>query len=169
MSSSKNRSYPRSFCEAPVLFTPYETENYQKATMYNIGEDGMYMETTAPLERGADVCIKLTEFSSCKKDSVNCDGYRGEVKWIHTNEKNTPPVHCAGILFKVKGRICNGGCIEAMGFPCEICRKNMADETTRRDSMEYELVCPTCYSKIVECRDGKFTSGIENIIEGNVV
>ncbi|MCP4687197.1 MAG: hypothetical protein GY859_04045 [Desulfobacterales bacterium] len=151
------------------MFASYETEDYQKATMYNIGEDGMYMETTASLDRGADICIKLAELSTCRMNSIDCNGYRGEVKWIETKANDTPPMHRVGVLFKVKGRFCDGGCIKEMGFPCEICRKNMADETTCRESLEYELVCPTCYSKLVECRDRRVTKTIENIIEGNVV
>ncbi len=169
MNGSKNRSYPRFFCEEPILFTAYDTENYQKAIMYNIGEDGMYIESTAPLERGADVCIKMTGLSSGKIDFKDCNGYRGEVKWAHAIGKDTPPVYCAGILFKVKGQFCDGGCIEEMGYPCEICRKNMADETACGESMKYELVCPACYSKINECSDKRATKTIENLIEGNVV
>ncbi len=166
---ARERNYPRFFCEEPVLFSAYETENYQKATMYNIGEDGMYIETTAPLERGADVCIKLTDLSMCKMDSNDPNGYRGEVKWINTTEEDASPVYAAGIMFKVKGQFCDGGCIEKMGYPCEICRKNMADEMTSRESLEYERVCSSCYDKIVESRDEKIKKTIEKIIEGNVV
>ncbi len=169
MSDSKNRSYPRFFCEKPILFSTYEKNNFHEAVMYNIGEDGMYLESSVLLDSGADIYIKLTELSSCKMNSKDFNGYRGEVKWINTIEENADTVYGAGILLKVKGHFYLGGSFEKMGYPCEICRKNISDEKIIPGNKDYELICSTCCSRIDGWQDRIAKGYIESFIEGNVL
>ncbi len=76
--NNEQRTYPRSHCEASIVYATYNGENYSGARMYNNSPGGMSFVSNQPLYPGSDICIKLEDYL---KETSPIDGYRAEVIW----------------------------------------------------------------------------------------
>lgn len=86
------RSHERVDFDTPVLFYGSDSQNHQRAMMYNFSDHGMYFESSEPLRTGSEICVKTMEIRS-----IN----RCKVKWCGRIDKDGEELFGIGLQCEI--------------------------------------------------------------------
>ncbi len=82
----KNRSHFRRNDKTPIMIAAYNSDDYYSATMINLSENGMYVETKHIHHPGEDIYLKTIRSTSDPLNPEFEKSYRAKVKWCIKNE-----------------------------------------------------------------------------------
>ena len=77
----EKRAYERYDYEAPIGYKYYDKNDYYDAKIYNYSMGGMCFESDYAIQHGADIYIKMNNYSSDASGPEAYEGYRGKVIW----------------------------------------------------------------------------------------
>ena len=79
--ATEERAFERFNHEAPIIHALPESESYHAARMYNYSMDGMCFVSSAALEPGTEINIKMEYHTPMIYGPVAKENYRARVKW----------------------------------------------------------------------------------------
>lgn len=157
MSTIPKRAFSRQTCQARITYSEYgNSEALFEAEMYNTCEGGMYFEANDALQPGADICIKLDNYSPEMHGLEAIDGYRAEVMWCRKIHKEEDACACYGVG------------VRFMINTCSHCGEKVAyGDIHKTDS--FLFLCSRCLKHLHTIPDGQLKDSIEKFLLGNVV
>lgn len=156
------RSFSRNHYQAPILFTPCNTEEECAAVMHNSSVGGMYFESSRPLTPGEGVIIRLRDFAPDPYWPEASDQFVGEVRWCVERTPEPDAVYGIGVRFLAAiSHPCGEGKISLE--PASLTFNDVVDRCNVVD------VCPECVAHLETMRDGKLKQSIRNQLVGNVI
>lgn len=151
MAAITQRTFTRSFYQAPVQFSPNGNGSFQAGTMVNISAGGLCFESDNPVPPGAGLKIR---FENCVQDPYwpeACDTYYAEVRWCSEHQAaENGGAYGVGVRFLME--------------KCRQCGKSIPHRHEHHVGL-----CPECYSEISSVSDPVLRSSIESYLMGNVL
>lgn len=142
--STEQRDCTRESCHISLLFAEQQSQTYHEATVFNISEEGMYLEARRKLSAGDDIRIRPADTDARGLEKPCVEMNNATVVWCTEVEKGGGQLYGAGISFSAVDIIVPGEKSSDIEYHCDMCGKRMnAGEFKKiQDSI---CLCPICH------------------------
>ena len=164
--STEQRDSTRDLCHIPLLFARQQSQTYHEATVFNISEEGMYLEAQRKLSAGDDIRIRLTDTDAHGLEKPCIEMNNATVVWCAEVEKYGRQLFGAGISFSAVDIIVPEEDFSDIEYHCDMCGKRMSAGEFKKiqDSI---CLCPICHEYLNSFPESLRKWCIERFLMGN--
>jgi predicted RNA-binding Zn-ribbon protein involved in translation (DUF1610 family) len=141
-SFKENRTQPRINCRIPTEYTLKRSRKAHPATVYNISDIGLYIETGRELRPGQDIRIHMGRTAAIDLLSASPGDHTGIIRWAFPMSRGRHQIYGAGVMLMYPG-----AGIQARSFPdvqyfCDMCGEQIGFSRIRKEGLVW--LCPHC-------------------------
>lgn len=141
----EHRTHSRMQCRVPlkVVFQARRGRTTHEAVLYNVSEEGVYLETDHEFKPGDRVDVHPVQRVPRVLQSIHLGELPGTIQWSRSSHAGRHRVYCAGVRFE-PARAAREEAAEPPGFVylCDLCGEAI---TTRfPGTAEPVWLCPEC-------------------------
>ena len=96
---NEKRKSERHDHEASIVYAYHNSDEFYDAKMCNFSNSGLCFESSAAIEPGSDIYVKMEEFVPDTIGSEIYDGYLAEVRWCQRIPEVDPTVYQVGVKY----------------------------------------------------------------------
>ncbi len=138
----EHRTHQRMSCRIPMEYTFRRSHKAYQATVYNVSDDGLYVETDRELRPGQDIRISIRQDMPEGFTHLALDDQSGIIRWSLPVTSGRRHVYRAGIRISSPGmKRTFQGLPEAQYF-CDICGEQVSYRQVRKVGLIW--MCPHC-------------------------
>ncbi|HON39357.1 MAG: PilZ domain-containing protein [Desulfomonilia bacterium] len=162
----ENRTHQRLNCRIPMEYTLRRSRKPYQATVYNISDGGLYVETDRELRPGQDIRISIHQDMPEGFNHLALDDQSGIIRWSLPATTGRRRVYRAGIrLSSADVRRAFQGLPEVQYF-CDVCGEQVSYRQVRKAELIW--MCPHC-SEYVKRLPGDICRMAYRHLIGNVI
>lgn len=162
----ENRTQQRLNCRIPMEYTFRRSHKPYQATVYNISDDGLYVETNRELRPGQDIRIFIRQDMPEGFTHLALDDQSGIIRWSLPATTGRRHVYRAGIRLSSPEvqRAFQG--LPGTQYFCDICGEQISYRQVRKEGLIW--MCPYCSEYVMHLPAGIRRVASRHLI-GNVI
>jgi hypothetical protein len=147
---TEHRMHPRHKARIPsdVECVSCDLDECFRATICNVNGDGLYLESTHPLDMGEGILVHtLQRIPERFTDGRDIDANAGIVRWTKAMERNGGHLYGAGVRFFYPGTREDREAVSLFNSYCDLCSRAVGRKIgSQRD--DFLWMCPRCNESI---------------------
>jgi hypothetical protein len=164
--SAEHRGCTRQTCNFPLKFALQHSRAYLDATVFNISEQGIYLEADSKLKPGADITIRLTDVDANGLERLSIEMSKATIIWCAKVEKGGGHFYGAGINFPAAEMSLPADSASYIEYHCDMCGKRM-DENEVIKIHDNICFCTVCHIYLDSFPEALRKRCIERFLMGN--
>jgi hypothetical protein len=163
MTQHRKRAKKRFTFEAPIVYSVYNSKEFQKAHLKNYSSDGMRIEDSIHLEPDTYISIKIIKPLPKNGAVEDFRHYRAKIKWCRCEDVLDKTVCGKGVQHVAK---CSYE--KAPIYYCALSGEEIPEGELRLID-DFVYLRRECYQQYTELPNGFIKKALKNYMDGNVV
>ncbi len=139
----EHRTHPRTYCRIPLDCLSKQSDQSFHATVFNLSDDGVYLETDHVVRPGENILIhaaqEVPEEVACKEFEDNV----GIIRWSSYMEQGEHHLFGAGVKFYYPDMMEDLKEVRGLTYYCDMCGRTIRF-TDVQQSKGIIWMCPRC-------------------------
>lgn len=163
----ENRTHSRVNCRIPLKYLPWKSSRSFNATIYNVSDDGAYIETCHAVKPGESILIRLTTDMPDDIADIIPSENAGLVRWSRTMRTGRSRLYGAGVRFYYPELVDKIEKSSGLKYSCDVCGKSLGlRDIKQRQGLIW--MCPLCSDNIEDLPEALYKATTRYLI-GNVL
>lgn len=163
----EHRTHSRTSCRIPLEFLPWKSRRPFNAMVYNVSDDGAYIETSHPVDPGENVLIHLARRMPDEVAGRVPRENAGMIRWARPMHRGRSRLYGAGIRFyypELMDEIEEGS---GLNYFCDLCGRSLGfGEIRQLQSLIW--ICPSCSDAVEKLPEALYKTASRYLM-GNVL
>lgn len=138
----EHRMHPRINCRIPTEFTLQRSRKAHPATVYNISDIGLYVESGRQLRPGQNIRIRMGGAAAVDLLSAAPGDHSGIIRWTLPMSRGRQQVYGAGVMLMYPGVSIEAGSSPDVQYFCDMCGEQIGFSRVRKEGLAW--LCPHC-------------------------
>jgi hypothetical protein len=166
--SIEQRACARKSCQIPLKFAVQKSDKYFDATMFNISDEGIYMEARQKLSPGDDIWIKMMDNEDVGSGKRFLEIKEATVIWSALFKKDNGSFYGAGINMGVTDILGRTQVSPDIEYHCDMCGKRVKTKEFQK-RIDCVCLCSVCSEYLNSFPESLRKRCIERFLLGNAL
>jgi hypothetical protein len=166
--SVEQRACARKSCQIPLKFAVQKSDKYFDATIFNMSDEGMYMEARQKLSPGDDIRIKMMNTEEVGSEKRSLEIKEATIIWSALFKKDDGNFYGAGISMGITDILGLTRVSTDIEYHCDMCGKKVKTKEfqERKDCV---CLCSVCNEYLDSFPESLRRRCIERFLLGNAL
>jgi hypothetical protein len=163
----EHRTHSRISCRIPLECLPWKSSRPFSATVYNVSDDGAYIETSHEVKPGENILIHLARNMPDEIAEIVPNENAGMVRWSRPMRRGRNRLYGAGVRFYYPELMDNIDESSSLKYYCDMCGRSLSLGDIRQHQ-GLIWMCPLCSDYIEGLPEVLYNTASRYLI-GNVL